>query len=1053
MFTHFFIKRPIFAGVISLVILLVGGFSIFSLPIDRYPDIAPPTVVVNTVYPGADAQTVAQTVATPIEQEVNGVEGMIYMESVSANDGSMSLTVTFETGTDLDMANVLVQNRVSAATPKLPEEARRMGVKVEKQMSSANLFIAFSSPDGTRDDFFLSNYLNQSVKDEIARVNGVGKVSAFGVGEFSIRIWLDPQRMQAASVSTDEVMNAVREQNQQVAAGQIGEPPVPAGQAYQYVINVKGRLQDTDEFGRIVIRTGEDGQMIRLRDVATVQLGSDTYLFSARFNGRPCAALSVYQIPGANALAVADGVKAKLAELSEAFPAGITYDIAFDNTIVIEASLDEMLVTLMITLVLVVLTVFLFLQNFRATLIPAMTIPVSLIGTFAVLAALGFSLNQFTLFGLILVIGIVVDDAIVVVENCTTHLAKGAKDSKEAARRAMNEVTGPVIATTLVLLAVFVPTAFMGGITGILFQQFAVTIAVATVFSSINALTLSPALCGVLLRPSSGKPLPAWARGFNRMMDAGTGVLGAAVTTVLKRFSLGVVVFVALVIAAGWGFVRLPGGFVPQEDEGYCIVAVQLPDASSQERTRAFVEQVEAVVAKTEGVRYNLAITGYSLLDGAVVPNAGFCYVIFEDWSERGANASQSAIIANLNRELRKLQEGLSFAFASPSLPGLGLSGGFSAQLQQRGGGDLNNLQQVADEFVVDGNAQAGLTGLNTTFSARAPQLFVDIDRDQVLAKNIPMSSVFGAMQTFLGSAYINDVTLFNRVYKVKAQADPRFRGETDQILQYELKNRAGDMVPLGAVVKVDEILGPQVVKRFNLYPSAKIMGNAAPGYSSGQAMEIVEDMGRQKLPSSMGLAWTELSYQEAAASGGTTVIFLIAVVLVYLVLAAQYESWSIPISVCLAVPTALLGAVIGLVARGYANDVYAQVGIVLLIGLSTKSAILISEFAKAERESGMSTFEAALSAAKLRFRAVLMTALSFILGVIPLLIASGAGAESRKIIGTTVFAGMMVATVVSLVAVPMLYYVVQLLVEKMSGSSKATRPVAEEDSPVADNS
>ncbi len=1037
MFTHFFIKRPIFAGVISLVILLIGGFALFSLPVDRYPDIAPPTVTVSASYPGADARTIAETVATPIELEVNGVEGMIYMESVSANDGSMSLTVTFEIGTDLDMANVLVQNRVSAATPTLPEEVRRMGVKVEKKMTSANLFIAFSSPDGSRDDFFLSNYLNQSVKDEIARVYGVGKVDAFGVGEFSMRIWLDPEKLNSLKMSAEEVVNAVREQNVQVAAGQIGEPPVPAGQAYQFVINVKGRLATEEEFGRIVVRTGKDGRVVRLRDVATVQLGSDMYLFSARFNGQPSAALAVYQIPGANALAVADGVKAKLAELAERFPAGVTYGIAYDNTVVINASIDEMVVTLFITLGLVILTVFIFLQNFRATLIPAMTIPVSLIGTFAALSALGFSINQFTLLGLILVIGIVVDDAIVVVENCTAHLDKGAKDPKEAARRAMNEVTGPVIATTLVLLAVFVPTAFMGGITGILFQQFAVTISVATVFSSLNALTLSPALCGVLLRPTGDKKPPAWARGFNRMLGAGTNGLGRTVTMVLRRSILGIIVFAGLIALAGYGFVQLPGGFVPQEDEGYCIVSAQLPDAASQERTQAFFLKVEEIVKDTPGVRNYLSITGYSLLDGAAAPNAGFCYVDFDDWSERDESKSQAAIIGSMNRRLKKLQDGVAFSFAAPSLPGLGISGGFSLQLQERGGGDFASLQKVADEFIVDGNAQAGLTGMNTTFRANTPQLFVDIDRDQVLTKNISMSSVFGAMQIFLGSSYVNDVTLFNRVYKVKAQADPRFRGQIDQILDLQLKNRAGDMVPLGAVVRIDEVLGPQTVKRFNLYPSAKIMGNGAPGYSSGQAMELVEDMADQKLPPTMGIAWTDMSYQEKAASGGTTIIFILAIILVYLVLAAQYESWSIPISVCMAVPTALLGAVIGLSVMGYANDVYAQVGIVLLIGLSTKSAILISEFAKSQRDSGMSTFEAAVSATKLRFRAVLMTALSFILGVIPLVIASGAGAESRKIIGVTVFAGMMVATVVSLIAVPMLFYVVQVVVEKLFGAKE----------------
>jgi HAE1 family hydrophobic/amphiphilic exporter-1 len=773
--------------------------------------------------------------------------------------------------------------------------------------------------------------------------------------------------------------------------------------------------------------------MIRVRDVARVELGSDTYVFSASINGRPAAAMAVYQIPGANALAVADGVVAKLEQLKQNFPEGVDYLVAYDNTLVIRASIAEMVETLFITLALVVLTVYVFLQNFRATLIPALTIPVSLIGTFAVLAALGFSLNQFTLFGLILVIGIVVDDAIVVVENCSRHLESGVKDSKEAARLAMNEVTGPVIATTLVLLAVFVPTAFMAGITGILFQQFAVTIAVATVFSSINALTLSPALCGVILRPVEKTSQFILWRWFNGLLDGSTGLLGSVVSFTLRRAVLGLLLFAGLVAAAGFGFVSLPGAFVPQEDEGYCIVSVQLPDAASQERTEEFLKKAEKLIQKVDGIKNNLVISGYSLLDGAVVPNAGFCYVIFDEWDQRGPESSQAAIIQQLNRRLSQMQDGVAFAFAPPSLPGVGLAGGFSFQLQDRGSVGLETLQNVADEFNEDGNAQAGLTGMNTTFRATVPQLFVEIDRDQVLTKNISMTSVFNALQYFLGSVYVNDVTLLDRVYKVKAQADRQFRGEAKQIRRFELRNRAGEMVPLGSVVQVNEVLGPQTVKRYQLYPSAKIMGQPGPGFSSGQAMQIIEDMAREKLPSSMGIEWTELSFQEKTASGAANVIFLIAIILVYLVLAAQYESWSIPISVCLAVPTALLGAVLSLMLREMANDVYAQVGIVLLIGLSTKSAILIAEFAKAERDAGKSTFDAALSATKLRFRAVLMTAFSFILGVIPLVIASGAAAESRKIIGTTVFGGMIVATMVSVVAVPMLFYIVQRVVEFLS--------------------
>jgi len=1037
MFTHFFIRRPIFAGVISLVILLLGGFALATLPVDRYPDIAPPTITVNANYPGADAATVSDTVATPIEQEVNGVERMIYMESVSANDGSMSLTVSFETGTDLDMANVMVQNRVSTATAKLPEEVRRLGVKVEKRMPSVNLFACFYSPDGTRDDFFLANYLNRDIKDEVARVNGVGKVQTFGVGELSIRIWLDPQKLEARGLTADEVIQAIKEQNEQVAAGQIGEPPAQPGQAYQLTLNVKGRLNEPEEFGRIVIRTDPDGRMVRVQDVARVELGSDTYLFSAKINGKPAAAMGIYQIPGANALNVADGVVAKLEELKKNFPAGVDYMISYDNTKVIRASISEMVETLFITLGLVVLTVYIFLQNFRATLIPSLTIPVSLVGTFAAMSAIGFSLNQFTLFGLILVIGIVVDDAIVVVENCSSHLDRGVEDPKEAARLAMNEVTAPVIATTLVLLAVFVPTAFMAGITGILFQQFAVTISVATVFSSINALTLSPALCGVLLRRVERKRQTAPFRLFNGILERSTNVLGAVVTQAMRKAVLGLLLYLGIAVAAGYGFVRLPGSFVPQEDEGYCIVNMLLPDAASQERTQELLRKVETIIGDIEGIENNLSISGYSLLDGAVVPNAGFCYVVFKGWDERGPEASQEAIIRKLNQGFFQLQEGVVFAFAPPSLPGVGLAGGFSFQLQDRGGVGLQNLQVAASEFIQDGNSQSGLTGMNTTFRANTPQLFLNIDRDQVLSKNISMQSVFNALQFFLGSVYINDVTLLGRVYKVKGQADSQFRDRPEQIRQFKLKNRNGDLVPLGAILNVEEIFGPQTVKRYNLYPSAKIMGQPQAGFSSGQAMEIIEDMASKKLPASMGIEWTELSYQEKTASGSTNIIFALAIVLVYLVLAAQYESWSTPVSVVLAVPTALLGAVAALLLRGMANDVYAQVGIVLLIGLSTKSAILIAEFAKAERDGGKSTFDAALSAAKLRFRAVLMTAFSFILGVIPLLIASGAASESRKIIGTAVFGGMLIATAVSLVCVPMLYFIVQRTIEWVGSRGK----------------
>jgi HAE1 family hydrophobic/amphiphilic exporter-1 len=1042
MFSHFFIRRPIFAAVLSIVIMLLGAFALLSLPVERYPDIAPPSVQVVANYPGADAQTVADTVASPIEQEVNGVENMIYMSSICANDGSMTLTVSFATGTDPDMSQVLVQNRVNKATSQLPQEVQRLGVQVDKQMKDANLYLALISPDGRYDDIFLANYVNLYIKDELARVAGVGKVQTFGAEKFSMRLWLDPDKMTARKVTVDEVLNAVKEQNVQVAAGNIGEPPAPPGQEFQYTINVKGRLSDPEEFADIIIRTGDSGQVLRLGDVARVELGAENYKLQAQLNGKPAAAMGVYQVPGANALAVAKGVKARVEQLAQNFPEGIDMVVVYDNTRMIVASMEEVIVTLFMTLILVVLVVYVFLQSFRATLIPTLTIPVSLIGTFGAMAVLGFSINLLTLFGLILVIGIVVDDAIVVVENCTRHLEEGMSP-KDAAMLTMTEVSGPVVATTLVLLAVFVPTAFMGGITGILFQQFAITISVATVFSSINALTLSPALCGVLLRKGSGR-VNWFFRLFNTGMDKTTNGYHATVRAFMRKAALGVLLFVAMTVLAGWGFVRLPTGFVPQEDEGYCILSVQLPDAASLQRTAAVMDQVNAIVEDTPGVENTLTISGFSLLDGAASSNMAFSIAVFKDWSERPPDQHQSAILMSINKRLSRLMDALAFAFPTPSLPGLGLTGGFTLMLQDRGGVGLETLAQVGDEFIAAGNSQSAITGMSTTFRANVPQLFVDIDRDQVKNRGLSFTSVFDAMQTYLGSSYINDFTRYNRVFKVKAQADPQARSKVDDIGKLEVPTADGQMTPLAGIISVSEVLGPQTITRYNLYPSVKVLGNSAPGYSSGQSMAVIENMAAQSLPNSMGYEWTDLSYQQALASGGgTLLIFALAIILVYLVLAAQYESWTLPISVCLSVPTALLGAVAALMLRGYDNNLYTQIGIVLLIGLSTKSAILIVEFAKEQRDHGMSPFDAALSAARLRFRAVLMTAFSFILGVIPLLVATGAGAESRKAIGTSVFGGMLVATVVSVIVVPMLYYVIQTLAEKFGGAQPAPIPAA----------
>lgn len=912
-----------------------------------------------------------------------------------------------------------------------------MGVTVKKKSTDANIYLSLFSSDGSLDGLFLSNYANMQLRDELARSPGVGQVDSFGVGDYSMRIWLDPEAMRVRQVSVDEVINAVRDQNVQVAAGKVGEPPVPEGQANTLSIRVSGRLPDTESFGKIIIRANEDGQILRLEDISRIELGSSAYNITSAYQGKDSATLVVYQIPGANALQVVAGVRARLAELEKSFPDGLDYRIVYDNTDVIKASIKQVVMNLFATLALVVFTVYLFLQNFRATIIPSVTIPVSLVGTFGAMAAMGYSINQFTLFGLVLVIGIVVDDAIVVVENCTRLLDEG-KSPKDAAMETMTEVSGPVIATTLVLLAVFIPTTMLSGIVGTLFKQFAVTISIATVFSSINALTLSPALCGVLLKPSTGPTRNPFFKMFNRTVDNSRSLCTGIVRTAIRRVAFGALLFAGMVALAVIGFGQLSSGFVPQEDEGYCLVNLSLPDAASQERMVAFSKEAEKVVADIPGVKDYITITGYSILDNVAIPNAGFMLVVFEPWAERSKEEHQRFILQQLNRGFSRIQNGVAQAFPVPSLPGVGLTAGISFMLQDRGGVGMEVLQNTGDSFIADGNAQTGLSSMYTLFRAAVPQLKVNVDRDQVLTKGLPLSSVFAAMQTFLGSSYVNDITLFNRSFQVKAQADRRFRAQPDDILNLEVLHPNGSSVPLSALASVEEIVGPQSITRFNQYPSMKVLGQPSPGFSTGDAMEIVEDMAAQKLSSAVGYEWVDLSYQEKMASGSTSSVFVLSIILVFLVLAAQYESWSLPVSVCLAVPTALLGAVAGIMARGYDNNVYTQVGIVLLIGLATKTAILLVEFANIQHKAGKSLTEAAAGAVDLRLRAVLMTAFSFILGVLPLLFATGAGSESQKVIGTTVFAGMLLSTVLSLIAIPMLYF----LVARLTGEKdEAPRP------------
>jgi HAE1 family hydrophobic/amphiphilic exporter-1 len=1046
-FSRFFIERPIFATVLAIVIMIAGGVSVLALPVAQYPEITPPTVEVTTTYPGANAVVLAETVAAPIEQEVNGVEGMIYMSSTCANDGSYTLTVTFEVGTDLDMASILVQNRVAIAEPRLPEDVKRQGVTTKKKSTAIIQLITLTSPDGRFDDVYLSNFATLRIRDELARIYGVGDVTIFGGSDYSMRVWLDPEKLASRRLTTQDVVDAIGEQNVQVAAGQIGQPPAPAGVDFQYTINTLGRLEDLAQFEDIIVKTGEERRVTRVRDVARVELGGQTYDMFSELTGDTAAAIAIYQLPGANALDVADRVSATMERLSGAFPEGVSYSIPFDTTLFVRQSIREVYVTLFQAAALVFLVIFVFLQDWRASIVPGVTIPVSLIGTFAVMAALGFSINLTTLFGLVLAIGIVVDDAIVVVENTSRHMESGM-EARPAAIRAMEEVTGPVIATTLVLLAVFVPTAFLPGITGQLYRQFGLTIATATVFSSINALTLSPALCALLLKP----PVPEeqrnfFFRGFNRVFERGETVYGNAVRSLLRRSAFTLVAFGGVAVLAGWGFGALPTGFLPEEDQGYLVAGVQLPDAASQERTREVAAKMNDILRGTPGIAEWVTIGGFSILDATVVSNAAAFYVILEDWDDR-PDLSQDEILAHLRRQFFALEDAIAFVFVPPAIQGLGTAGGFQMELQDRGGLGFATLEKTALEMVRDGNAQPGLIGLNTTFRASVPQLFVDVDRTQAKTMNVPLGNVFGTLQAFLGSTYVNDFNKFGRTYQVKVQADHQFRVSRDDISRLYVRNADGGMVPIGAMVDVQDAFGPQIVRRYNLYPTAAINGQAAPGRSSGEALALMEQMAATKLPAAMDFDWTGMSFQEKQVGGEAILIFALAITLVFLVLAAQYESWTAPASIILSVPFALLGVVIALAMRGLANDVYTQIGVVLLIGLASKTAILIVEFAREIRFGGRGIVESAEEAARLRFRPVLMTAISFVFGTFPLVVASGPAAASRQAVGTAVFGGMLVATVLTVIFVPVFFRVFQAVGERYFGETAGREEPRQEAAP-----
>jgi hydrophobic/amphiphilic exporter-1 (mainly G- bacteria), HAE1 family len=1023
MLSRFFIERPIFASVLSIVIVLIGFVALTGLPIAQYPEISPPMIQVTAVYPGADPEVIADTVAAPIEQEVNGVERMLYMSSTSAADGSYTLKISFELGTDVDMANVLVQNRVARATARLPQEVQRQGITVKKASTTMVNVLSVFSPDDSRDDLFIANFVTLALRDRLARVPGVGDLNIIPQKDYGMRIWLDPQRLEGFGLTTLDVVDALRKQNVQIAAGQIGQQPAPDTQQLQLTVRTQGRLTEVAEFEDIILRAGDGTRILRVKDVARVELGGKSYDTFSTSNGKPAATIVVYQSPGSNALAVADAIQSTLAELRAEFPTGVDYSIVYDVSLFVRASIESVVHTLIEAFILVFIVVFVFLQDWRATLIPTITIPVSLIGTFAVMAAFGFSLNTITLLGLVLAIGIVVDDAIVVVENVERNMAASGLSPKDAAIKAMEQVTGPVIGITLVLMAVFLPASFLPGISGELFRQFSLTIAVTTFFSAVNALTLSPALCALLLRPHHG-PKFILARWFNAAFDRFTAGYAFGVKACVKGAFAALIVFGGLLWLTGDRLGKLPTGFVPAEDDGLVLVGMMLPPSASLNRTREMCEKVGAIVAGTDGVQSYTVLGGTSIIDGAG-SNVATIFAPLTPWDERiPRGRSQPAIVAELRQKLAAIQEGIAFVFTMPPIPGVGTGSGFEMMVQDRVNRGPAALAQGTQTMMANGNAQADLRNVLSTYIAAAPGLFADIDREKAFALKVPLSALFDTLQSYLGSAYVNDFNLFGRTWQVKAQADSAFRARADDITRLTVRNELGQMVPLGAILSVRDDLGPPRVERYNLYPSARVTGVPAPGISTGTAIATMEELANRELGAGMGFEWTGMAFEEKKASGSTTaIVFGLACILVLLILAAQYESWIDPIVVVVSVPLAILGAAIGLAHTLIPLDVFAQIGLVLLVGLAAKNAILIVEFARELRHEGKSLYDATIEAARLRFRPILMTSLAFILGVVPLVIASGAGANSQRAIGTTVFGGMIGSTVLGLFLIPMLYY------------------------------
>lgn len=1050
-FSQFFIQRPIFAAVLSLLILIGGAISLFQLPISEYPEVVPPTVVVRADFPGANPKVIGETVASPLEQAIVGVEGMLYMSSQSTIDGRLTLTVTFALGTDLDNAQVQVQNRVTRTMPTLPTEVQRLGVTVDKASPDLTMVVHLTSPDQRYDMLYLSNYAALNVKDELARLDGVGDVQLFGMGNYSLRVWLDPNKVASRGLTATDVVTAIREQNRQVAAGALGAPPSDAGNSFQLSINAQGRLVSEEEFENIIIRVGDNGEITRLRDIARVELGSNQYALRSLLNNQPAVAIPVFQRPGSNAIEISDSVRERMAELKKSFPQGMDYEVVYDPTIFVRGSIEAVVHTLLEAVVLVVLVVVLFLQTWRASIIPLAAVPVSLIGTFAVMHMFGFSLNALSLFGLVLAIGIVVDDAIVVVENVERNIALG-KSPVEATRQAMKEVTGPIVATALVLCAVFVPTAFISGLSGQFYQQFALTIAISTVISAINSLTLSPALAAILLKDHHA-PKDAFSRGldklfggwlfapFNRMFERASNRYVGTVRRVLRGSSIAMLVYGGLLVLGYLGFSSTPTGFVPQQDKQYLVAFAQLPDAATLDRTEVVIKRMSEIAGKHPGVENTVAFPGLSINGFTNSPNSGIVFVTLKDFGLRkDESMSAGAIAAELNGQFGEIQGAYLAIFPPPPVQGLGTIGGFRLQVQDRGNLGYEELYTQTQNIL---NKARQLPELNpmsvfTSYQVNVPQVDAAIDREKAKTHGVAISDIFDTLQVYLGSLYANDFNRFGRTYQVNVQADQQFRLEPEQIGQLKVRNNRGEMVPLSTFVKVDDSSGPDRVMHYNGFLTAEINGAAAPGYSSGQAEAAIAKLLGEELPIGMTFEWTDLTYQQILAGNTAIFIFPLCVLLAFLVLAAQYESWSLPMAVILIVPIVLFTAITGVIIAGLDNNIFTQIGLIVLVGLACKNAILIVEFAKEKQEEGLDRVAAVLEACRLRLRPILMTSIAFIMAVVPLVLSSGAGAEMRHAMGVAVFSGMIGVTFFGLLLTPVFYVLIRGFVEKREARKAA---------------